>query len=75
MDDAETPTHITARQFAVLLILSQLRRVEKEIKDNDITHHSADLFRSQIEVWLQRTKEELLRAVKFLHDHDSSEEE
>lgn len=71
---SESPNQITPRHLAVLLILREVREVQERIDDNQRDVNPTDLFRSQIFVHLQRTRELLLLAVAQLEAHAGDDE-
>lgn len=68
MDEPTSANQLNPRHFAVLLILSRIAEVKQRIKENDEDRDPSNYFRSQIWVWLERTREELQDAITYLQN-------
>ena len=62
----DTPNQLTPKHYAALLILKSIADIDVQIDNNNTDRLRNNYFRSQIDVWLRRTREELTELVNSL---------
>jgi hypothetical protein len=73
---SETPNVLTPRQLAVAFIAERIRDVRATIDAHQAeTDDPANIFRSQIRVFLEQVAVELRRAARHIEDVDSADED